>query len=100
MRKKRKKKPQRIGALKRFAKGIDLPEFAVGLDECVEIWGGNTVQVEGAKGIHTYERETVKIYMKNYLLVIRGEGFDLAHFDEGTLRVTGTLRQVEWEGLK
>ncbi len=100
MKKRIKKKGREAGAIKRLAKGIDLPSFAVGLDECVEIWGGNTVQVEGAKGIHTYERETVKIHMKNYLLVIRGEGFDLAHFEDGTLRVIGKLRQVEWEGVQ
>ncbi len=85
--------------LKRMLRCMDLPAFALGLDECVEIWGGNTVQVEGAKGIHTYEPEVVKIYMKNYLLVIRGADFDLAHFGEGALRVTGTLKQIEWEGV-
>ncbi len=92
-----KRKNQGMGAIKRFVHCIDLPEFAAGLDECIEIWGGNTVQVEGAKGIHTYERETVKIHMKNYLLVIRGKEFDLAHFGDGGLRITGDLKQIEWE---
>ena len=95
----KRKKRSGPGAIKRLAKCIDLPDFAVGLDECVEIWGGNTVQVEGAKGIHTYEKETVKIHMKKYLLVIRGENFDLAHFGDSTLRVIGKLRQIEWEGM-
>lgn len=93
----KRKKFKGMSPIKRLAKGIDLPEFAIGLDECIEIWGGNMVQVEGAKGIHTYEKETVKIHMKKHLLVIRGEGFDLAHFGENTLRVTGTLKQIEWE---
>lgn len=93
----KRKKSNEISPLKRLAKGIDLPEFALGKEECIEIWGGNTVQVEGAKGIHTYEKETVKIHMKDYLLVIRGEAFDLAHFGENTLRVTGRLKQIEWE---
>ena len=93
----KRKKSTGISPLKRLAKGIDLPEFAIGVDECIEIWGGNTVQVEGAKGIHTCERETVKIHMKNYLLVIRGAEFDLAHFGEKTLRVTGKLKQIDWE---
>ena len=82
-----------------MVKCMDLPDFALGLDECIEIWGGNTVQVEGAKGIHTYEKETVKIHMKQYLLVIRGTDFDLAHFGDRTLRVTGRLKQIEWEGI-
>lgn len=99
MRRKVKRKKQGIGAIRRFVQCMDLPEFAAGLDECIEIWGGNTVQVEGAKGIHTYEKETVKIYMKKYLLVIRGSEFDLAHFGDGGLRVTGRLRQIEWEAL-
>lgn len=97
MSRKIKHKKKDGSAVKRFLHCIDLPDFATGLDECVEIWGGNTVQVEGAKGIHTYEREVVKIHMKKYLLVIRGEGFDLAHFGDGGLRVTGKLKCLEWE---
>lgn len=86
-----------IGPWKRMARCIDLPEFAVGLDECVEIWGGNTVQVEGAGGIHTYEKDVVKIHMKNYLLVLRGDEFNLAHFADGCLRIRGRLQSVSWE---
>ena len=85
------------GPWKRMAKCMDLPEFAVGLDECVEIWGGNTVQVEGAGGIHTYEKDVVKIHMKNYLLVLHGDEFDLAHFSDGCLRIRGKLQSVSWE---
>lgn len=99
MRRKVKCKKRESGAVQRFMRCIDLPEFALGLDECVEVWGGNTVQVEGAKGIHTYEREVVKIDMKKYLLVLRGEEFDLAHFGDGGLRVTGKLKQLEWEEI-
>ncbi len=100
MRQKNKHKKRGIGAVRRFVQCIDLPEFAVGLDECIEIWGGNTVQVEGAKGIHTYERDVVKIYMKKYLLVIYGSDFDLAHFGDGGLRIVGKLQRIEWEGLE
>ncbi len=96
---KRKSKHRGMSPLRRLAGCMDLPEFAVGLNECIEIWGGNTVQVEGAKGIHTYEKEIVKIHMKNYLLVIHGSDFDLAHFGDHTLRVTGQLKRIEWEGL-
>ena len=99
MKRKTKRKKHGVDAIRRFLRGMDLPEFAVGLDECIEIWGGNTVQVEGARGIHTYEKEVVKIYMKKYLLVIYGTEFDLAHFGDGGLRVTGRLQRIEWEGL-
>ncbi|MBQ6823981.1 MAG: YabP/YqfC family sporulation protein [Clostridia bacterium] len=84
-------------AFRRFLKCIDLPEFACGSDECIEIWGGNTVQVEGAKGIHTYEKEVVKLDMKNYLLVLRGSDFDLTHFGTEGLRVIGKICRIEWE---
>lgn len=86
-----------ISPWKRMAKCMDIPEFAVGLDECVEIWGGNTVQVEGAGGIHTYEKDVVKVHMKNYLLVLYGNEFDLTHFSDGTLRICGKLQSVSWE---
>ncbi len=99
MKRKLKRKNHGPGAIKRFMQCMDLPEFATGLDECIEIWGGNTVQVEGAKGIHTYEKEVVRIYMKKYLLVIYGTDFDLAHFGDGGLRVTGRLQRIEWEGI-
>lgn len=92
-----KSKSKGIGPWKRMARCMDLPEFAVGLDECVEILGGNTVLVEGAGGIHTYEKEVVKIHMKKYLLVLRGENFDLAHFSDGCLRISGRLQSVSWE---
>lgn len=98
--KRTRRKKRGISPLKRFAHCIDIPEFATGLDECIEIWGGNTVQVEGAKGIHTYEKELVKIYMKRYILAIYGADFDLAHFGSGGLRVTGKLNRIEWEGGK
>ena len=49
-------------------------------------------------GIRTYEKEVVKIQMKKDVLVLRGRNFDLAHFGNGCLRVTGTLLAVEWEG--
>lgn len=96
---KKRKKERGMGPLARMARCIDLPEFALGSEECVEIWGGNTVRVEGAKGIHTYENEKVKIAMGNYLLVLQGEGFDLSHFDDGVLQVTGKLKNVCWEVL-
>ena len=99
--KKKRNKPSKDGnVFSRFAKGIDLPEFALGLNECIEIWGKKVVQIEGAKGIHTYEREVVKIQMKNYLLVLWGNDFDLAHFEDNILRVSGTLHRLEWEGLE
>jgi sporulation protein YqfC len=94
---KQKCKKHGTGVLKRFAHCIDLPDFAAGLDECIEVWGGNTVQVEGAKGIHTYEKEVVKIHMKNYLLVLRGDAFELKHFTDGCLRISGRLQSVSWE---
>lgn len=90
-------KREKSGALHRLMKCIDLPEFVAGTDECIEIRGGNTVQIEGAKGIHTYEKEVVKVDMKKYLLVIRGSEFDLAHFGTEGLRVIGHLRMIEWE---
>lgn len=90
-------KSKGVGPWKRMAKCMDLPEYAVGLDECVEIWGGNTVQVEGAGGIHTYEKDVVKLHMKNYLLVLRGDAFELKHFTDGCLRISGRLQSVSWE---
>ena len=96
---KKRKRSLGAGPLKRMAQCIDLPEFALGSDECVEIWGGNTVRVEGAKGIHTYERETVKVSMDRYLLVLQGADFDLTRFDDGVLQVTGKLKNVCWEVL-
>ena len=97
MRKNSKRRSKACGPWKRFVKCMDLPEFAEGLDECVEIWGGNTVQIEGAKGIHTYEQNVVKVHMNRYLLVIRGADFDLAHFSDGALRVMGKLQNISWE---
>ncbi len=94
---KKGKKAKGSGPLKRLAKCIDLPDFALGLNECIEIWGGNTVRVEGAKGIHTYEAETVKIAMGKYLLVLQGEAFDLTRFDDGVLQVSGKLKNICWE---
>lgn len=96
---KKRKRSGGAGPLKRMVRCIDLPEFALGSDECVEIWGGNTVRVEGAKGIHTYECETVKILMDRYLLVLQGADFDLTRFDDGVLQVTGKLKNVCWEVL-
>lgn len=96
---KKRKKSLGEGPLKRLARCIDLPEYALGADECVEIWGGNTVRVEGAKGVHTYERETVKILMDRYLLVLQGADFDLARFGDGVLQVSGKLKNVCWEVL-
>lgn len=95
--KRRKKRSCGGNAIRRFVKMMDLPEFVSGRDECIEIWGGNTVLVEGAQGIHTYEPQTVKIHMKRYLLVLTGENFQLAQFGEGCLRVTGNLTRLEWE---
>ncbi len=95
--KRKKRKNRGANPVVRLMRCMDLPEFASGLDECIEIWGGNTVQVEGARGIHTYEKELVKISMKNYLLAITGSDFDLAHFGDGGLRVTGKLQRIEWE---
>ncbi len=95
--KRRKKQHNSGNAIRRFVKMLDLPEFVAGRDECVEIWGGNTVLVEGARGVHTYEPELVKIQMNQYRLVLHGDGFLLAHFGSGCLRVTGRLKQLEWE---
>lgn len=96
MRKKRKKQMP-ANAWMRFAKCIDLPDFAQSIDECVEIWGCRTVQLEGAKGIHTYEKDLVKIRMKDRILVLHGSDFDLAQFSDGGLRITGALQRIEWE---
>ena len=82
---------------RRLMRGLELPEQAVGSEEAIEILGGNTVVVEGAKGIHTYEKEVVKIDMKKYLLVLRGRDFELTRFGMEGLKVSGRLRQIEWE---
>ena len=76
---------------------MDLPEFAIGTEECIEILGGNTVWIEGAKGIHTYETEEIKIRMNQYLLILQGEDLKLSHFGDGALRIIGRLRGVCWE---
>ena len=94
MGKAKKKEP---GAWKRMARCMDIPEYALGQDECVEILGGNTVRVEGAKGIHTYEPEIVKLHMKENLLVLRGSNFNLNRFANGCLQVCGALQSVSWE---
>lgn len=91
-------KRKKVNPVRQMVRCLDLPEFVAGSEEWIEICGGNTVLVEGAKGIHTYENEVVKIHMKKDILVLRGCGFDLAHFGNGCLRVTGTLYGVEWEG--
>lgn len=97
MRKKQLKKRDSQGPLRRFAKCIDLPDFAQGADECIEIWGSNTVMIEGAKGIHTYEKDLIKVRMKKRILVLQGRDFDLAHFGDGGLRVVGYLTAIGWE---
>ena len=96
---KKEKKKRSMGPIARMAKGIDLPAFALGPEECVEIWGGNTVRIEGAKGIHTYEAETVKVEVGDRLLVLQGKDFDLTRFNDGVLQVTGILKNVCWEVL-
>ncbi len=99
MKRRTKGKHRRTNAWKQLVRCMDLPEFSAGTDECVEILGGNTVQIEGAKGIHTYEREVVKIHMNRYLLVINGSDFELLRFTDGTLRVIGNLNSICWEGI-
>ncbi|MBQ3084095.1 MAG: YabP/YqfC family sporulation protein [Clostridia bacterium] len=97
MKRKIKRKHRKRDAWGCLVRCMDLPAFSAGTDECVEVYGGNTVQIEGAKGIHTYEREVVKVHMKQYLLAIYGSDFELLHFTDGTLRVLGTLRSLCWE---
>lgn len=89
-----KKFRSRLGAMGRI---LDLPDFACGPDEVIEVLGRNTLQIEGAKGIHTYEPDVVKIHMKGYLLALYGRQFDLARFEDGCLRISGTLLRIEWE---
>lgn len=76
---------------------LDQPAFANGPEEAIEILGCNTVRVEGAKGIHTYEQEVVRIHMRGYLLALYGSGFDLDRFEDGCLQVTGKLIGISWE---
>ncbi len=97
MKRKTKRKHRAESAWKCFVHCVDFPEFTAGRDECVEIRGGNTVQIEGAKGIHTYEREVVRVHMKRCLLAIYGSDFELMHFADGTLRVLGNLKNLCWE---
>lgn len=91
-------KRKKTNPVRQMLRYLELPDYVAGSEEWIEICGGNTVLVEGAKGIHTYENEVVKIQLKQDILVLRGQGFELAHFGDGCLRVTGTLQTVEWEG--
>ncbi len=93
MRKNNKRK-KRFSAPTRY---FDLPEFACGPEEAIEILGRNTIMIEGAKGIHTYEQEVVRVHMKGYLLALFGSGFDLSCFEDGCLRITGQIKGIGWE---
>ncbi len=93
----KKRKNEGLSPLKRMLRGIELPEFAIGSEESVEIRGGNTVEIEGARGIHTYARDVVRIRLKHRLLAIYGSDFDLVQFGKGRIKVTGCLQRIEWE---
>ncbi|MBQ7089915.1 MAG: YabP/YqfC family sporulation protein [Clostridia bacterium] len=97
MKRNNKRKHRMEPVWKGVARCLAYPQAMAGLDECVEIRGGNTVQIEGAKGIHTYEREVVRVHMADYLLAIYGSDFELMHFADGTLQVLGKLKTLCWE---
>lgn len=93
----KQKKKREESVFARIAKAGDLPVFAAGKDETIEIKGGNTVQVEGVQGIYTYEPETVCLKMKGYRLILKGKDFDLNQFGVASFQVTGKLSKIEWE---
>jgi sporulation protein YqfC len=93
----KKKKVPKGHPLGKMVRWLDLPEYAGGTGECIEVLGRNTVRVEGAGGVHTYESDTVKIAMGGYRLVLHGCDFDLAQFSDGVLQVSGKLKNICWE---
>lgn len=91
-----KKKLRKSSASKKVD-WLGLPKFAQGPDEAIEILGRNTIMVEGAKGIHTYEQAVVRIRMKGYLLALYGSEWSLAQFEDGCLQLKGNLQKIGWE---
>ncbi len=59
------------------------------------VFGGNTVVVEGHKGIADYSTETVSFVIHKSLLCIRGAGLHIKCLEKGFAVVVGEIHSVE-----
>ena len=65
-------------------------------EESVEIFGKDTVVVEGFSKIIEYQSETVKIKYKKYSLRITGENLLLSNMYENAVMITGTIFNLDF----
>ncbi|MBS5737707.1 MAG: YabP/YqfC family sporulation protein [Clostridiales bacterium] len=65
-------------------------------EESVEIFGKDTVFVEGFSKIIEYQSETVKIKYKKYSLRITGENLLLSNMYEKAVMITGTIFNLDF----
>ena len=65
-------------------------------EESVEIFGKDTVFIEGFSKIIEYQSETVKIKYKKYSLRITGENLLLSNMYEKAVMITGTIFNLDF----
>ncbi|GEM_PF-6790167 len=65
-------------------------------EESVEIFGKDTVFVEGFSKIIEYQSETVKIKYRKYSLRITGENLLLSNMYEKAVMITGTIFNLDF----
>ena len=65
-------------------------------EESVEIFGKDTVFVEGFSKIIEYQSETLKIKYKKYSLRITGENLLLSNMYEKAVMITGTIFNLDF----
>lgn len=62
----------------------------------IEIFSDNELIVEGCRGVFEYRSEYIKLKLKKGSVIVCGENFDIAYFEESTISIKGRITNLEF----
>ncbi len=68
-------------------------------DSRIEIFGQNSVVIEGCYGIKEYNSDVIQINMSKNTLILVGSGLDIVNMGDRSITVRGKIITIEFEGV-
>ena len=87
-------KKQRMGDKIRHA--LELGDFNL-CSDALEMRGGEDLTVRGCAAILHYSNVEIRLSLRSYVLIVRGEGLYCASYYSGAVCIEGDIRSLEFD---
>ena len=81
------------------AETFKFPRDVVLGETLISIEGGRSLVIENYRSILFYGDDRLKLLTRTGTVSVEGKGLRIEYYDEESMKVTGTIRRVELEGM-